>query len=114
MRCALCKFILLISVFQLTYAFRALNSLLHPFRTALPDSASTLNSHQLFVASAFQKISPRPSFPLRCKADESRAAPTEDPFFDVDESVLRLQTERDKVFVINASYLHYINHALSL
>jgi hypothetical protein len=112
MRCALCKWILVLFIFEFAAAFRALNSLLHPFRISLPSSASTLNGHQVFVT--LKKVIPRSSLPLRCKADDSRAAPAEDPFFDVDESVLRLQTERDKVFIIDSQYWHNKNSLFSV
>lgn len=99
MRCSICKCILILLIFEFAAAFRALSSLLHPLRISLPSSASTLNSHQVFVS--LKKFVPRSSLPLKYKADDSGAPPAEDPFFEADESVLRLQTERDKVFIID-------------
>ncbi len=112
MRCASRKWILFPFIFQFTAAFRALNPLLHPNRVFSLPAASTVNSNQVFVT--LKKFSPRPSISLRCKASDPRNAPAEDPFSDVDESVLRLQTERDKVFIYHIGSTKFVPHMLQL
>ncbi len=86
---------LLLLIAQFTAALRAFYPLLHPQSISLRRFASTINCHQNFVA--FKIVNTIPSLSLRCKPEDPTTFP-EDPFVDVDESVLRLQTERDKVY----------------
>ena len=87
------KEVIILSAFTLV-------SFTHAFRlgTLLRDSSVQI-TYRAISAATSQKF--RPSFssklPTKCAIDTSKGSPSEDPFFETEEVVLRLRSERDKV-----------------